>query len=524
MSGSGSKNGCENGMNTSKMRSRSGVLCLVAGTAIAGTLGGCGTWDSYLDPSKLGRWERTPTRVPILTHLAAIEDASEQFVETSEITPEDLEPQTDLYRVGPGDVLALTIFDLVTRGGAEVFPRQVDQNGYIEIPQLGRIFVTGLTEEEVVDAVAQKMSGIVASPEVSLTVETRRQQVFHLMGTVQNPGPYLVPSADYRLLEALIVAGGFPEFVDEILVIRQVPLTDSRLNPEVPGDSFTPREGVRPTPAGEDLLDVIDDLSSPGALGGSMGGVVPAIGLQPAGDPLIDLIDPGAGSGTGSGNGNGSGVSDGMDAGTERFMDVRWRYRDGRWVRESYAAAARSPIERASMGMPRDSRGEMFTQRVIRVPVKPLVAGDARYNIVIRPGDIVRVPPSEIGNFYVDGEVVRPGVFALPQVGKLTLLRAVTSTGGLSPVAIPERVDLTRIVGPDEQATIMLNLRAIAEGTQPDVYIRRDDLINVGTNFWATPLAVIRGGFRTSYGFGFLLDRNFGNDVFGAPPTNQFGQ
>ena len=205
-------------------------------------------------------------------------------------------------------------------------------------------------------------------------------------------------------------------------------------------------------------------------------------------------------------------------------MDVRWRYRDGRWVRESYAAAARSPIERASMGMPRDSRGEMFTQRVIRVPVKPLVAGDARYNIVIRPGDIVRVPPSEIGNFYVDGEVVRPGVFALPQVGKLTLLRAVTSTGGLSPVAIPERVDLTRIVGPDEQATIMLNLRAIAEGTQPDVYIRRDDLINVGTNFWATPLAVIRGGFRTSYGFGFLLDRNFGNDVFGAPPTNQFGQ
>jgi len=27
-----------------------------------------------------------------------------------------------------------------------------------------------------------------------------------------------------------------------------------------------------------------------------------------------------------------------------------------------------------------------------------------------------------------------------------------------------------------------------------------------------------------TYGFGFLLDRNFGNDVFGAPPTNQFGQ
>ncbi|MEM9373130.1 MAG: polysaccharide biosynthesis/export family protein [Planctomycetota bacterium] len=512
---------CQVGAGVSGARSRSRRLVLAAGLAVAGVLGGCGTWDSYLDPSKLGRWERTPTRVPILTHLAAIEDPAEQFVETSEITPEDLEPQTQLYRVGPGDVLALTIWDLVSRGSAEVFPRQVDQNGYIEIPQLGRIFVTGLTESEVVEAVSQRMSGLVAVPEVSLTVESRRQQIFHLMGAVQGPGPYVVPSADYRLLEALIVAGGFPEFVDEILVIRQVSLSDSGLSPELPGDTFTPRDEQPAPQGGEDLLDVIDDLSSPGALGGSMGGVVPAIGtaaMQPAGEPLIDLIDSDDARPDVTTPGGGS-----MDSGG-RSLEVRWRYRDGRWVRESYAAATRYPIESDGLGMPRDSRGELFTQRVIRVPVKPLVAGDARYNIVIRPGDIVRVPPSEIGNFYVDGEVLRPGVFALPQVGKMTLMRAITSTGGLAPTAIPERVDLTRVVGPDEQATIMLNLRAIAEGTQPDVYIRRDDLINVGTNFWATPLAVLRGGFRTSYGFGFLLDRNFGNDVFGAPPTNQFGQ
>ena len=37
---------------------------------------------------------------------------------------------------------------------------------------------------------------------------------------------------------------------------------------------------------------------------------------------------------------------------------------------------------------------------------------------------------------------------------------------------------------------------------------------------WAFPLAVVRSGFRVTYGWGFLLDRNFGNDVFGAPPSN----
>lgn len=512
----------QNGMKASQIRSRAGVAALVGGTMVVG-LGGCSNWDSYMDPSKVGRWERTPTSVPILTHLAAIEDPEQRWVDKSEITPEDLEPQSEQYRVGPGDVIALTIWDLVQRGSADVLPRQVDQNGYIEVPQLGRIFVSGLTEPEVAEAVAGKMVElqIVGDPLVSVVVESRRQQVYHLMGNVQNPGPYLVPSADYRLLEALVAAGGFPEFVDEILVIRQVPLTDTELSPESPDDVFRPRDPSEAAPGGEDLLDVIDDLSSPGALGGSMGGVIPAMVAtrQPAGEaPPIDLIDSDDSRPTPADAGN-----DNAEA-ASRMLEPRWRYRNGRWTRESYAAARRYPIAGEGSDLPRDSRGELFTQRVIRVPVRPLVAGDARYNIIVRPGDIVRVPPAEVGNFYLDGEVNRPGVYSLPQVGRMTLMRAITTGGGLSPIAIPERVDLTRMVGPDEQATIMLDLRAIAEGTQPDVYLRRDDVINIGTNFWATPLAVIRGGFRTSYGFGFLLDRNFGNDIFGAPPTNQFGQ
>ena len=54
--------------------------------------------------------------------------------------------------------------------------------------------------------------------------------------------------------------------------------------------------------------------------------------------------------------------------------------------------------------------------------------------------------------------------------------------------------------------------------------MRSDDHIIIGTNFFATPLAVIRNGFRMTYGFGFLIDRNFGNDVFGPPPYTPNGQ
>jgi hypothetical protein len=102
----------------------------------------------------------------------------------------------------------------------------------------------------------------------------------------------------------------------------------------------------------------------------------------------------------------------------------------------------------------------------------------------------------------------------------MTLLRAIDSAGGLSQLAVPERCDLTRMIGLNRQATIRLNLRAIAEQRQPDIFLKPDDIINIGTDFWAFPLAVIRNGFRFSYGFGFLLDRNFGNDVFGPPPRD----
>ncbi len=495
---------------------------MIAGiTALIASLGGCIGNDSFLNPSVTGRWEHTPTRVPILEHLAAIETPADDWVEISEITNEDLIPQSSVYRVSSGDVLTLSIWDLISTNQVEILIRQVDPNGYVEVPQLGRIFVTGLTEKEVGQRIEDSMVKLVADPLVSVVVDQRREQSFFLMGNVSNPGPYVVPSTDFRILQGLVGAGGIPQFVEEIFVIRQVPLDDSLSKIQRESRPSATPGNLDGGSEGENLLDVIDDLSSPGMMSGSGNGLIaPSAHSAPDGDdPLIDLIEPSASSGQSADFADSTDQS--VDIEPSRMLSPRWRFVDGRWVREAIPVAARQTIPSVDDSMmPVDSRGQLFTQRKIRIPVKPLLAGDARYNIVIRAGDIISVPPSPIGNVYIDGQVQGPGVYNLPVTGRLTLTRAITSAGGLNGVAIPERVDLTRIVGVNEQATIMLNLRAIQEGTQPDVYIKPDDRINVGTNFWATPLAVLRSGFRTNYGFGFLLDRNFGNDVFGAPPSN----
>lgn len=473
-------------------------------------LAGCET-DSFIDPSVVGRWERTPTTVPILERIAAIEEEEGEFVEYTDPTSDDLKVDADDYRIGPGDALDVVLYDMIVPRQPDGYQRVVDARGTIELPQLGAINVNGLTADEAIRAIQERMKPFIGNPLATVNVTNPRQMTFHVMGAVRNPAPYFMPSSEYRVLEALTAAGGFPETTPYIYVIRQVPLSSEATSGARAGSSAAPTR-VEPSEAmtGDDLLKVIDDLSgqkpaeetpeNPGVLGTAWGqpGTTPPSGTEPP----VDLVD-------------GSPAQTPAQSAEPVPGAGNWMYLDNRWVQVRTASAGTS-----ESGEPEQ---RLVTQRVIRIPVRPLLSGDARYNIIVRPGDIVRVPSPDTGIVYLAGQVSRPGVYQLPDVGRLTLMRAIDAGGGLGQLAIPERVDLTRMVGPDRQATIRLNLRAINEGTQPDVFLRADDRINVGTNFWALPLAILRGGFRVTYGFGFLLDRNFGNDVFGPPPTDRSG-
>jgi hypothetical protein len=155
--------------------------------------------------------------------------------------------------------------------------------------------------------------------------------------------------------------------------------------------------------------------------------------------------------------------------------------------------------------------------RLLKISYQDLVAGQSRLNVFVRPDDFINVVPPPTGVVYIDGEISRPGPYDLSATGQLTLSRLVAAAGGLGPLAIPERVDLVRRVG-DREATIRVNLGAIRERSEPDIVLKSDDHVIIGTNFFAQPLAVIRNGFRMTYGFGFLIDRNWGTDIFGPPP------
>lgn len=476
------------------------------------TQSGCNV-DSYFDPSITGRWEQTPVEVPILRRIAAIEPGDDASIEFSDPQPEDLRPEITEYRASPGDVLVIIVFDYPASGANTPFEARVEDNGTVELAGIGKFFILGLTSDQIRSTIADGLEAqdLIRNATVSASFIQRRQNLFNVIGAVRAPGPYFIPEPGYRLLDALSAAGGLvDESTAELFVIRQIALDGEFGDPGRPGSSGP--ENAAGVPEDIDdrpgrLLDLINEINE-----GADDGNPSLIGARdlklaaqpedadPTDDgraPAIDLIQP-------------SNIFD--------TNPSQWIFLDGRWVqiREGGVGVPGGLPELADAAA---NAEQLVTQRIISIPAQELLQGSANVNIVVRPGDVVRIPAQGAGTIYVGGQIARPGAYAFdPQ---LTLSRLITSAGGFGGLAIPERVDLTRMIGTDRQATIMLDMRKIAEGTHPDIFLKPNDHINIGTNFWAFPLAVFRGGLRISYGFGLLADRNFGNDIFGAPPINR---
>ncbi len=212
---------------------------------------------------------------------------------------------------------------------------------------------------------------------------------------------------------------------------------------------------------------------------------------------------------------------------TESGSGIEWTFRDGRWipVPKGRPQAVQPPLPARAPEMarptepkklPMDHEWEQAIQtRLIRIPADKLLAGDPRYNIIIKPGDTIHVPVDIIGEFAIMGNVNRTGYIDI--TGRpMTLKMAVAAAGGLGPLASPKNVEVIRRIGTAREEIVMVNLDKIASGEQPDFFIKPNDLINVGTDVTARWRAVLRNAFRATYGFGFVYDRNFADIDYGT--------
>lgn len=133
------------------------------------------------------------------------------------------------YRIGPGDILNITIWDhpeLTIPAGSYRTPEQsgnlVAEDGTIYYPYVGTLKVAGMTPREVRVVLAQRLAKAIEKPQVDVRVISFRSKRVYVVGEVAKPGQLEVNDVPMSILDAVNRAGGFTKDADysEVLLTR----------------------------------------------------------------------------------------------------------------------------------------------------------------------------------------------------------------------------------------------------------------------------------------------------------------
>jgi len=494
-------------------------------------------WNGFLAPQEVGNFQEN--RVNEIQRSISFRDKPMGLAGAVEPGPEDLVAQVQEYTIGPGDNLAINLLDFLQLGVETPLNPVVDEIGYIHIPQLGWLYVEGMTARQLQAEIIRraKEAGIYAqdaNPVVAVQVLTKQHQIYNISGAIPAPGPYPIIRPDFRLREAINQAGGLPDMVKNIYVFRNG-AREKRVEPArstIPSAAGGPKEpGGPPAPpvtpasmaemstAGSPPAHAAAPPSAPTTRENQPSELV--LPKQEAEQELMEALAPASGP-TPEHPATQAPVQEETGAPATSPRMPTFIYVNGQFIEApAEKPAPTTSIPAAKPTAPAAPRVEKpqepvdwealalgGEQRVLQIPAQKLREGDPNYNIVIRPQDWIRLDPGPVGLYYVDGHVLRPGVYNLSGQ-EITLTQAIAAAGGLDPIAWPTRCEVRRRIEGDREEITQWDLSRIIDGRDPDMFIKEGDVIRVGTHAVAPLLATIRNAFRLTYGFGFVYDRNF---------------
>ncbi|HEY2256065.1 MAG TPA: polysaccharide biosynthesis/export family protein, partial [Variovorax sp.] len=126
------------------------------------------------------------------------------------------------YRIGPGDVVGIVVFDhpelvfssipaTTVADPASVSPAPgfiVSNTGQISFPYAGTLVVAGMTIQEMENALVKRLSKVFKDPQLSVRVQAFRSKRAYIEGEVRAPGLQVFTDIPMTLAEALNRAGG----------------------------------------------------------------------------------------------------------------------------------------------------------------------------------------------------------------------------------------------------------------------------------------------------------------------------
>lgn len=132
--------------------------------------------------------------------------------------PASATPQDNEYRLGPGDVVKITVYnnpDLATE-------TEISSGGKISFPLIGEVAIGGMTRSQAEKAISASLSKgkFIPNAHVNLLVAQYRSQQVSVMGEVNKPGNYPI-NKPTSAAELIAMAGGITPKGSHVITIIQ---------------------------------------------------------------------------------------------------------------------------------------------------------------------------------------------------------------------------------------------------------------------------------------------------------------
>jgi polysaccharide biosynthesis/export protein len=341
----------------------------------------------------------------------------------------------DNYRIGPGDVLKITVYghDDLTRTGV------VAPDGRMPFPLIGDVQAGGLTPTELEKRLRDLLGkDYLVDPQVTIAIQEYRSQKVFVLGDAEKPGTYPLTGRS-TLLDILSQAGGPAKTAGRQIVVVRFPKSETPVEPGTAGSTMF-RLNLKKLLDGDGSENI--SLES---------GDTVYVPKQTSFFVLGEVKKPGA---------------YGLEKDTSALEAIT--------VAGGFTDRAAPSVAKVLRRRPDGNQETLAID---------LSGADPRAReFAVLEGDTILVPAGN--SFYVMGEVKKPGAYQLEQAA--TAIEGVALAGGFTDKAAPNRTKIIRTHRDGRQETLIVDLNEVIKRGRKDkdVPLSANDVIVVPESYF----------------------------------------